>query len=203
VPGRVATVPDSCPAAVASRVVGFVRAELRRRPLSGIPDLYKLVYQGVSGPAHAVPSREEAAAWLRREVTGLGALSPRERMIEPLPPDGSFVRVNLRPWIQSGRDPRELLDLFLSSASAARTDEDRRRTEMRSIGGCLVRAAARGELPFRQAELARWWAEREAEGFPAVHHGGAYETAYHPAYRVILRRLLRETPEASPSRSGR
>jgi hypothetical protein len=108
VPGRVATVTDSCPTAVASRVLGFVRAELRRRPLSGIPDLYKLVYQGVAGPAHAVPSPEEAAAWLRREVTGLGAPSPRERMIEPLPPDGSFVRVNLRPWIQSGRDPRNL-----------------------------------------------------------------------------------------------
>jgi hypothetical protein len=50
--------------------------------------------------------------------------------------------------------------------------------------------ASEGRLGFPQELLQEYGARMEALGFPAVHHSEAYQLAYRPAYRVIVREFL-------------
>ena len=39
-------------------------------------------------------------------------------------------------------------------------------------------------------------AEREEKGYSAVHHSEAYRAAYHPAYRVVIQKKLKDALKA-------
>ena len=143
-------------------------------------DLYKLGHQGIMGSEHAVTDTSAASAWMRRELGTLSASKgtvAHKQMVEPLPPNGRFVRVNLRPFIAAGGDPAKLVGAFVATANASKGDT----TEF----ACVERSLAdtkRSDLMNRLVSLIR---ERRKTGFDAGHHSAAFEAAYAPAYRVV------------------
>jgi hypothetical protein len=163
-------------------------AHLDDHPLAGAEDLYKFLHQAVYGPGHAIPNREAAAAWLEREIEGLGPPLEAELSCEALGGEPPLVRVNLRPFVASGSDPDLLLDAFVASANQER-GTSRRMEVVLSLAASYVQCAGRGELA---PELESLTAELAEKGYPAIHHSAAYVEAYGPAYRVVEEALAAE-----------
>lgn len=161
-----------------------LRTHLARYPAMELADLYKLVHQAAMGNEHRI---DDTAAVRRRLEQEVAALEPwtgeprTEPLRDPLSPDGALVRVNLRPFRADGGSPDALTTAFVRTAERWPGSVERLVEHW-----VAARSMARsGELPFDLEEMSRFLAAREVEGFPAVHHSPAYESAYRPAYRVV------------------
>jgi len=166
--------------------VAHLREHLRAHPAAGAQDAYKLLHQSVFGPGHLIPDREAAARYLQGEWAQMGETLPEEPMLEILADEPALVRVNLRPYRDSGGSREALVDALVASAEGVVG-------EPATFADCLEAAVAvlREERGEAAAEELRGLAERAAgQGYPAVHHSEAYREAYSPAYRVVLRGLL-------------
>ena len=169
----------------------ILATQMERYPRLQVQDLYKLIHQAAMGSEHA--ARDEAAArqWLESELSRLGD-GPEEPEVESISPDGAIVRVHLRPYAASGGDPLRLLAAFLGTARKYKGDESR----LRRYWDCAEEMCRSGELPFREEELRRFFADMKGQGYPAVHHSKEYAEAYRPAYRVVARAFLTEEQSA-------
>jgi hypothetical protein len=156
-------------------------AHLDEHRFAGAEDLYKFLHQAVYGPGHAIPNREAAAAWLQREIEGLGPPLDDEVSCEALGGEPPLVRVNLRPFVANGGDSDLLLEAFVSSANEERGSSRRMKTVL-SLAVSYVQCAGRGELA---PELEVLSVEMANAGYPAIHHSESYVEAYKPAYRVV------------------
>jgi hypothetical protein len=148
-----------------------------------VADAYKWLFHATLGGEHALHDLRAARAWLEREWASIGKPLAGEPEVVRLNPDGSMVRVNLRPHKARGGDPEMLFAVFVASAERFRPDR-RRFVAAWSLLGERLRNGPIGRLSF-----ARW---REfdrlatSKGYPATHHSASYEFAYAPAYRVVL-----------------
>jgi hypothetical protein len=154
--------------------------QISRYPLLQLQDLYKLIHQGTLGSEHAVEDEESARRWLKEEIRNLQE-GPQEPIIDPISPSGDIVRINLRPYLRSGKDPDSLLSVFIKTANEVRGSGE----VLRRNWAYARRVASEGSLPFKIGEMDTFLAGMEEEGFPAIHHSAVYEEAYRPAYRVI------------------
>lgn len=159
--------------------------QIARYPQMEIQDLYKLLFQAVMGSEHAISILDAARSWLKRELENLPE-GPDEPAIDVIAPDSNIVRVNLRPFIQSGGDPSSLLDAFVRTANEYRGTTER----LRLYWSFAERMAEDGQLPFERTDMRAFFKLVEEDEFPAVHHSTRYENAYHPAYRVIKQEYL-------------
>jgi hypothetical protein len=176
-----ASEPEDPPVeAVGSIMVAFGE-HLEGHPLAAAEDLYKFLHQAVFGPGHAIPDRQAAAAYLERELAGLGPPLENEPRCEPLGGDLPLVRVNLRPFVADGGDAGALTDTFVATANRHRTDDEEMATVL-DLAARWLPCAGRGEQVSELRELA---AEMAAQGYPAIHHSEIYREAYRPAYRVV------------------
>ena len=176
---------------------GAVEQYAHNHPLAEAADLYKLVHQGIMGSEHAVSDTAAASAWMRRE---LGTLSMSARkdlsavLIERLPPDGRFARVNLRPFMAAGNDAAALVRAFVATANQSKGDT--------AQFACVDRALSKGRSKPVVLQLLAQIRERRKTGFDAAHHSAAFEAAYSPAYRVV-RATLAESLFVKSSRPAR
>lgn len=165
-------------------LTALVHGHLLRYPAAEPRDIYKLLYQGVLGPEHAISSEDEFAAQLRAE---LAAATPddNEPLWEPLRPDGLLGRLNLRPFKARGGDPDRLLEACLRTACMRwGTPEDLKRAW--DTFNMLARQGAWPSIPFSRVEvLTRYLI---LHGYPPMHHTSLYRRSYAPAYRVIAAR---------------
>ncbi len=166
-------------------ILPTVTAQLRAHPGMQVEDVYKLVHQAAFGNGHLMTDAASDRAYLLTELASVTA-DASEPMIEPLSPDGSVIRVNLRPFKARDGDPQQLLDAMAASAQRFRPQPDLFERWWQEI----VDGAGRGAIPLDPAALREFAAARKADGYPAIHHSAAYEARYHPAYRVVLRELV-------------
>ncbi|HEX2276064.1 MAG TPA: hypothetical protein VHN13_02935 [Candidatus Tectomicrobia bacterium] len=163
----------------------LLTAQVLRYPQMEIQDLYKLIFQASFGSEHAVGGFEVARRRLLHELHGLPH-GPEEPTADPISPDGRIVRVNLRPYLANGGDPAALLEAFVRTGreycGAGAT--------LRRYWRYAERMATVGPFAFAPEALQGFFAKIQAAGFPAMRHSPAYTTAYRPAYRVVLYRLL-------------
>ncbi len=177
--------PTPSPAQADDPFTAVLADHRSRYPLMTLDDLYKLIHQASMGSEHAVTDTASAREWLSREIAQLGE-GPDEPILHPLTPDSGIVRVHLRPFLEAGGDPEALLDAFIRTANlyAGSLQELKRRWSV------ALRMAEEGSLAFGPSSMKEYLAAKEAEGFPAIHHSGAYAAAYRPAYRVVARPFL-------------
>lgn len=171
----------------------FILATVKARPAMELQDLYKLIYQGHFGIGHLIASRTSARDYLLAEISSL-AEAPDDPLLESCSRDGEMVRVNLRPFVRQGYDPEKLLDVMLASLQSVNPDTSGFQQDWAAVGA-LIRA---GALPWDPATYAGLSKTAGEQGYPAIHHSEAYSRAYHPAYRVVLRKLFfTRFPEAA------
>jgi hypothetical protein len=159
----------------------ILRAHQKRYPEMGVQDLYKLAYQAALGPEHAVVDIPGAHDYLQRELESMGA-GPPEPLLDPISGDGELVRVHLRPYMESGGDPGVLLDAFMRTANEYHGSTMDLETYWQ---------AARQTGLWSLSAMDEFFTEMKTEGYSPVHHSEVYRRLYQPAYRVILRKLLR------------
>jgi hypothetical protein len=171
----------------------FILAAAEARPAMELRDLYKLLYQGHFGIGHLIASREAARDYLLAEISSL-AEAPDDPLLESCSPEGEMVRVNLRPFVRHGYESEKLLDVMFESLRSVEPDTIGFQQDWAAVGA-LIRA---GALPLDPASYAGLSKKAGEQGFPAIHHSEAYSQAYHPAYRVVLRKhFLNRFPDAA------
>jgi hypothetical protein len=156
-----------------------------RYPELQVQDLYKLVHQAALGSEHAVKDHLTARQWLAREIDQLPDFS-KEKIIDPINPDQSIVRVHLKPYIDAGGDPERLLRSFIRTANEYEGSIEL----LKHFWMCIEASTRSGELPFATEDLHSMINRMASLNFPAVHHSRQYKAAYAPHYRVIARRCL-------------
>jgi hypothetical protein len=159
--------------------------QIRRYPHLQLADLYKLLHQASMGSEHAVTDEAGARAWLERELATMGD-GPQEPLVDEISPTGEIVRVHLRPYVEAGLDPAELLDAFLRTAREYQGSLE----HLKEYGEVADWMASAGLLPFLAGHIGEFMDRMEQQGFPAVHHSQIYEREYRPAYRVVARVYL-------------
>ena len=183
--GRAASASRATPEVSATRRI--VVGQFARYPAMQPQDVYKLAFQAAMGSRHAGLDSAMAAEWMDREIASLGD-GPPEPIRDTISSDGRMVRVNLRPYLAAGGSREALLRAFVRTAREFTGSLPRLRREL----GRIERLAAAGEIPLPRAALHAYFGRMRAQGYPAVEHSSSYESAYHPAYRVVLAALLPE-----------
>ena len=165
----------------------LLAAELARAAVDRPDDLYKFLYQGVMGPAHAVPNAAHALDWLQGEWAATRSLPPQPRplLLSPLRPDGRLVRldlVRLRELV-AGAEPAALDLLAAAFARTAQTWS--RDPELLARLWSAVKAdTALWNDHFAAIDLQHLGREL-GDAWPAVHHSESYRMRLDPHYRVV------------------
>lgn len=154
-------------------------------PKLQVQDCYKLLFQACLGAEHAVQDEAGARRWLEEEIAGLPP-GPDEPPVEPVSPDGSLVRVHLRPFVARRGDAGALARAFFLTARARFGT----RQDLAAAWPQVVRLAAAGQLPFTAAEAEEFGRRMAAASYPAVRHTETFRREHAPAYRVIAREFL-------------
>jgi hypothetical protein len=149
-----------------------------------LQDVYKLLYQRVFGPEHALGDDRAAMGALYLEVL---RLPPQPAVMPPLIESLSseLCRVNLQPFIQHHGSIESLWKAF-------------RRTAQTYVSGTLTDLDRNWRLflssPWAQRyapeSREQFWQRMATAGFTAVHHSQGYAEANNPHYRVVLRHRI-------------
>ncbi|MBU0491063.1 MAG: hypothetical protein KKA73_07840 [Chloroflexi bacterium] len=175
----VTVAPDHTPSLAWARLIDH---HGQRYPAWEPRDVYKLLYQGLCGPAHLIASPADFAARLRAEYEAV-APNAGEPLWEVVRPDGRLGRVHLRPFKARFGDLAALTRASLATAGPTwGTPEDVRTAWAAFVAGCRAGRWAFALPPV--LDLTRWLEEHE---YPAVHHSASYRAAYHSAYRLVGR----------------
>jgi hypothetical protein len=175
--------------------VEALRAHLESHPRATPVDAYKFLHQGVFGPGHLIEDRTAAREFLEREINSLDRGVSDEPLCEGLGGEPALVRIHLRPFLEAGERPADLLGAFVDSANRVSGDADRMALVLTAAVERL-RRTGRDDLA---DGLDRLRSELAAEGFPALHHAAAFRDAYRPAYRVVLLEIAEDRGWCRPS----
>jgi len=152
-------------------------------------DVCKMLYQAVFGPSHVLAQPEEAFQALQAEFASLQA-AEGEPLVEPIAPNGTVFRLNLRPYKQRGGELLPLWEALLESARGVSGSAE----EFLTLWSLFAQCVREGCLPFSVAEVEAIDASLAAQGVRALHHSDDYRHANAPSYRVLtegaLQRLL-------------
>jgi hypothetical protein len=157
-------------------------------PRMELRDVYKLLYQGVMGAEHLMPSREEYTRYLRAEFEPLQP-DPSGRLLEPIRPDGALHRLNLRPY--KARQPE--LDALVPHLIETAQVITGTKPELLAAWDEFTQLCFTGliqRFDRRSIEQFSWWLEQV--DYPAIHHSEIYSREYQPAYRLIAARFIHE-----------
>ena len=155
-----------------------------RYPLMQPQDAVKLLYQQEFGPEHLIREPDKALVLLRREMEGLEP-DAGEPLYESI--GRALCRLNLRPCLARGIPPEDIARLFVETAQAVTGDRKRFQKSLRD----LQALTENGDAPFDALALDLFLA-RYPDACPPVHHSDAYRAAYHPAYRLILQKKIKD-----------
>ncbi len=95
----------------------IITTHVQRYPEIDVLDVYKLLHQAVFGPGSVIKSQKAAREWLERESEILQPVAA-EPLLESVHPEGSIVRLHLRPYLVLNGKLNKLLDTFVQSSKA-------------------------------------------------------------------------------------
>jgi hypothetical protein len=171
-----------------SDLLTLLELHLSWYPLMELQDVYKLLYQGVMGAEHLMPSREEYTRYLEAEFEPL-LPDPTERLLEPVRPDGALYRLNLRPYKARHLSLDQLISYLVETANVVKCTKSGFITAWAEF----TQLCLQGQIQQFDAkaidEFTHWL---EQIGYPALHHSETYGREYIPAYRLIADRSIPE-----------
>lgn len=158
----------------------ILREQAARYPGMEPTDAVKLIYQNEFGGGHLIRDEQRFLDYLRREYESVQP-DPAQMAEEHI--GNGMVRVHL-----AALEPEELEPLgraFIRSANAHRGSMERFREKL----AVLRQMTEEGVFSFSLGELERYLAGYEAAGFPPVSHSERYREQYHPAYRIVEKKI--------------
>ena len=167
-------------------VKAAVSTQLDSFPESRLQDLYKSFFQDRFGPGHIIKDRQSARNYILSELAEADTLiGPKTELCGW---QGNYVRVNLSVIADGQMTVDEMVDALMASAKEVTEDDiERWKTEWAAIEAIIEKNHP--DLPDLAGDKAKIEELLDA-GQYAYHHSAAYEAAYHPHYRIILKNLL-------------
>jgi hypothetical protein len=157
----------------------IIHSELALHPAGTAQDWYKLFFQAVFGPGHAIASAQQASDFLQQELIKSAQFAPWD-----LQPIGRYVRVNLQMCNTGAITAQELIDAFINSVEPPPLDAPQwLELWLKIVTRIQHLHPAASEYDF--AETFCW-----AETRQMCSHSTQFRQAYHPHYRVVKQELL-------------
>jgi hypothetical protein len=164
----------------------FIKTHVERYPRARPRDVYKLIFQGIYGVGHIITGN--ARGYLMEEAGRIPLEGyPDCPLVEPVSPDGSMVRVNLRPFLRKKLSLDGLFRVMIASADVKGDEE--MVIELWDVFLGMVEA---GEVKMGSDEIKEVQEIIDMKGIKPMHHTEPYRQAYYPAYRVVKLHLFRE-----------
>ena len=164
----------------------LIQQHLNWYPRMELRDIYKLLYQGVMGAEPLISSSKEFTLNLRAEFERVHPY-PHERLLEPVRPDQSMLRLNLRPYKSLQPQMDGLVSPLLQTASSFSGDLPELKVTWKGFVGLCEQDWFANFSTLDIHQFTSWLEELE---YPAVHHSERYRKEYQPAYRLIAAELL-------------
>lgn len=165
----------------AEQVTALLTEHLTRRPAMQPRDVYKLLYQGVRGPEHLITSPQAFREYLGSEWEALNSVGD-DPLTESIRPDGSLLRLNLRPFKASGGSLEVMTAVCLETARRPWGTPD----QLQEAWGIFVACCQAGFYPgLPLEEIESFTTLLQENEFPPVHHSEVYRHLYRPAYRLV------------------
>ena len=164
----------------------LIRIHITRHPEIESQDVYKLLYQGVYGVGHILSEK----AWDRliEESERINIEDHLEDpLTEPVSPDGTMIRVNLRPYLRQKMSLEKLYDAMIISADVP-VDDDKFLDYWHEFKS-MVREE---NLEFNWEKIREIDNSLSNESPKPRHHTQVYRIAYYPAYRVVQKQVFHE-----------
>jgi len=146
-------------------------------------DIYKMMHQSVFGPEHLDAASCESAI---KEEMHSADVAFEEPLLEPISVDASACRVNLRVARTRRLSPALVAEAVRLSVSGFSRSRDELSRLWNETGDVLERT----RKEFRIEDFDELTRVLKEQGFPPLHHSGAYRERNRPAYRVLLREKL-------------
>lgn len=166
-------------------ITPYLWRHLCTHPAMTPQDIAKLCYQAAHGAEHLLADQDRARLYLARELEATpsdGAVP----LVEPI--SDAVARVNLAAWKARGLSADDLFGLFVATARVSGQGDQRLDAYLKEVSLCLEGEAT----PVSSADWQAFLTWYDGQGRPAIHHSAAYREAEHPAYRIVLRALLRD-----------
>ncbi|MBN1787444.1 MAG: hypothetical protein JW806_03525 [Sedimentisphaerales bacterium] len=158
-----------------------VKHQLAAYPDQRLVDIYKAFFQGFFGPAHFITDPNKVAGYIEAEAAEADSFEAYD--FYPLPPDGKFVRVNLRLIKENKISLNDFADAFTKSAEpVSKFDIARWKTQWPLILAEIEKQ--KDNIPHFHQDKA-FIDSLLAKDEYVVHHSAEFIEKYHPHYRVI------------------
>lgn len=169
------------------KMVLLIEQHLGRHQHMDIQDVYKMLYQGVFGAEHLVVDVEEAKKSLIEEWNRIRA-DKSEILTESVSLDGLVVRLYLRRCKAERFSVNSVWFALQRSLGQMHGDV----FHFADVWLQFVQLCRSGVLPFDHVQAALFGVQAKTANWPSKHHSAAYREANKPAYRVVLRKELKE-----------
>ncbi|MEM8488969.1 MAG: hypothetical protein AAF564_25715 [Bacteroidota bacterium] len=163
----------------------LVNEQRNAYPAMQLEDWYKLFHQAAMGNRHLGVEDSVIFNYMLEELNSIGA-AQNEQLVEYISSDSSVVRLNMRPFKAASGSPEMLFDAMKRTWKRV----EQQPAQLENWGKALAILAGEQSFPFTADRVAEFFEEKQAAGFPAIHHSKAYGEAYAPAYRVLLREYV-------------
>jgi len=160
----------------------LLELHLQRYPQMQIRDAVKLLYQNEFGGGHLIPDAQQSLRVLLHEWDSVAA-DQQAIAFEEI--GSGLVRASLPALKARSVSPELLNHVFVLSANAVQGSIPEFERKLPILSTCRVQNA----VVFDPSVLADYLAEYRRQGYPAVSHSEIYRQAYHPSYRVLLKRI--------------
>lgn len=152
-------------------------------------DAVKLIYQNEFGPGHLIRDLRKAAEYLHEEMASVAA-DDKMPLYESI--GNGLCRLNLAACKARNIEEPVILRLFCDAADTTKGDK---KSFLHKLH-LLKAMAQRDETPFEAIALDYFLITYDEKRCPAVHHSAVYNAAYHPAYRVVAQKKLKDELKA-------
>ena len=166
----------------------FVKWQMETYPELRLLDIYKSCFQDYMGAEHLVTDSERVKAYLDQELETTTQDELLPWYYEPCGIDSNYYRVSIRAIKENIISEEMLLDAFVRSAnSVERPSVESWRDRWHVIIGTIDKM----HLDLPQYEKDKVFIDSILTvGKYAISHSPEYREAYHPHYRIVIRRIF-------------
>jgi hypothetical protein len=178
---------SSCEYVDKANLSKIVKQEIDRYPQQRLIDIYKTFFQGFFGPAHLISDFNDALQYTNQEVSESNEFEDYDYCA--LPPDGKFVRLNLKLVKDGKMSAEDFTKAFVASAKPV-SDNDIQR--WKKIWPTIL-----AEIEKQKPDMKNFQEDKAyinsllAKNEYVVHHSDEFVAKYHPHYRVASADMLK------------
>ena len=148
-------------------------------------DYIKLLFQNEFGGGHLVTDKDKCLQYIKYEFDNT---EKKENIPLYTEIGNGIIRVNLNSIHSYLIDIESLCEIFIKSSKEVKGSIDSFKSKINTINELIDLK----KIPLNKDVFNLYLNEYSKNNYPMVSHSQKYRELYHPAYRIILRKYLKE-----------